>query len=126
VSPDRASRREGGICLPAGDRGTHRAMTIGTSLFLIALGAILRYAVNDSIKDVDLPVIGLILMIAGAVGLVIGIWMTLSARRRYPTTYADPAYTDPAYRDPAADPPQQAPPAQAPPAQAPPPPPPRY
>jgi hypothetical protein len=101
-------------------------MTIGTSLFLVTVGAILRFAVSDSIKDVDLATIGLILMIAGAVGLVIGIWMTLAARRRYAATYADPAYTDPAYRDPAAYPPEQAPPAQAPPAQAPPPPPPRH
>jgi hypothetical protein len=85
-------------------------MTIGSSLFLMAVGAILRFAVSDSIKDVDLATVGLILMIAGAVGLVIGIWMALAARRRYAATYADPAY-----RDPAAYPQQQAPPAQAPP-----------
>ena len=101
-------------------------MTVGTSLFVLAAGAILRYAVSDSIKDVDLATIGLILMIAGAVGLVIGLWMALAARRRYAATYADAAHADPAYRDPAAYPAQQAPPAQAPPEQAPPPPPPRY
>jgi hypothetical protein len=98
-------------------------MTIGTSLFLMAVGAILRFAVSDSIEGVELGTIGLILMIAGAIGLVIGIWMTLAARRRYAAAYADPAYGDPAYRDPAY-PPQQPPPAQAPPpppAQAPPP-----
>ena len=43
-------------------------MTIGTSIFVIALGAILRYAVNDSIEGIDLQIVGLILMIAGAVG----------------------------------------------------------
>jgi Domain of unknown function (DUF6458) len=91
-------------------------MTIGTSIFLIALGAILRYAVSDSIEGVDLAVAGLILMIAGAIGLLIGLWMALAARRRY-----DAAYEDAAYRDPAAYPPQQPPPAQAPPPQAPPP-----
>ena len=87
----------------------------------MAVGAILRYAVSDSVDGVDLATIGLILLIAGAVGLVIGIWMALAARRRYvDPAYRDPAYVDPAYRDPAAYPPQQAPPAQAPP------PPPRY
>ena len=45
-------------------------MTIGGSLFVIALGAILRYAVEDSIKGVDLPTIGLILMLVGLAGLL--------------------------------------------------------
>jgi hypothetical protein len=87
-------------------------MTIGTSIFLIAVGAILRYAVADSIEGVELATVGLILMIAGAVGLIIGIWMALSARRRYDA--------DPAHRDPAAYPAPPPPPPQAPP------PPPRY
>ena len=86
-------------------------MTIGTSLFLAALGAILRFAVKDSIKGVDLETVGLILMIAGAVGLVIGIWMQFSARRRYAATYAGPANREPAYDDTAAHPPAPPPPA---------------
>ena len=59
-------------------------MTIGSSVFLLAVGAILRYAVADSIEGVDLAVVGLILMIAGVIGLVAGVFMTLAARRRYP------------------------------------------
>jgi hypothetical protein len=55
-------------------------MTVGTSLFLIAVGAILRFAVNDSIESVDLSVVGLILMIVGAVGLAIGLFMMNRAR----------------------------------------------
>ena len=55
-------------------------MTIGSGLFLIAVGAILRYAVHDSLKGVDLATIGLILMIAGAVGLVIGLYMEFVRR----------------------------------------------
>ena len=103
-------------------------MTIGTSVFIAAVGAILYFAVEDSISGVDLSTVGLILMVAGAIGLLIGIWMALAARRRYAATYEDPAYrdpaaVDPAYRDPAAYPQQQAPPAQAPP---PPPPAQRY
>jgi hypothetical protein len=58
-------------------------MGIGTSLFLIAVGAILRYAVSDSVPGIDLPVIGLILMIVGIVGLLISLFtMTLWDRDR--------------------------------------------
>jgi hypothetical protein len=56
-------------------------MTVGGSIFLIAVGAILRYAVTDSISSVDLATIGLILMIAGIVGLVIGLFMYTTGRR---------------------------------------------
>ena len=80
----------------------------------MAVGAILRYAVEDSIHGVDLATIGLILMIAGAVGLMIGIWMTLAARRRVAATYGDPAYRDPGTY-PAQQPPPPPPPAEAPP-----------
>jgi hypothetical protein len=46
-------------------------MGIGTSLFLIAVGAILRWAVADSVDGVDLQTIGLILLIVGVIGLII-------------------------------------------------------
>jgi hypothetical protein len=61
--------------------GTAADMTVGGSIFLIAVGAILRYAVTDSISGVDLATIGLILMIAGIVGLVIGLFMYTTGRR---------------------------------------------
>jgi hypothetical protein len=57
-------------------------MSIGASLFMIAVGAILRYAVSDSIEGVDLPTIGLILMIVGIVGLLISLFMYVNATRR--------------------------------------------
>jgi hypothetical protein len=57
-------------------------MTVGGSIFLIAVGAILRYAVTDTISGIDLATIGLILMIAGIVGLVIGLFMYANASRR--------------------------------------------
>ena len=58
-------------------------MGIGTSIFLIAVGAILRYAVTGSVEGLDLDVVGLILMIAGGVGLVLTfLWMTIWADRR--------------------------------------------
>ena len=60
-------------------------MTIGTSLFLIAVGAILRYAVEDKWKAVDLPTVGLILMIVGAFGLILGLYLTFVRGRPDPT-----------------------------------------
>jgi beta-lactamase regulating signal transducer with metallopeptidase domain len=48
-------------------------MALGTSLFLIAVGAILRYAISDSLEGIDIPTIGLILMIVGIVGFVIAV-----------------------------------------------------
>lgn len=45
-------------------------MGIGVSVFLLALGAILAFAVNASISGLDINVIGFILMVAGAIGLL--------------------------------------------------------
>lgn len=56
-------------------------MTIGTSIFVIAVGAILRYAINDEVESIDLETVGLILMIAGAVGLVLGLFLYAQGRR---------------------------------------------
>ena len=57
-------------------------MSVGASLFLIAAGAILRYAVTWDPQDVNLETVGLILMIVGIVGLVISVaWMATAARR---------------------------------------------
>ena len=58
-------------------------MGIGTSIFLIAAGAILRYAITTNVEGVDLDVVGLILMIVGVIGLVLSFfWMTMWADRR--------------------------------------------
>ncbi|MDP9102091.1 MAG: DUF6458 family protein [Actinomycetota bacterium] len=45
-------------------------MGIGASVFLIAVGAILAFAVQNAISGVDLTAIGYILMVAGALGLL--------------------------------------------------------
>ena len=45
-------------------------MGIGGSIFLIALGAILAFAVDFEVAGVDEKVVGVILMIAGALGLL--------------------------------------------------------
>ncbi|MDQ6850795.1 MAG: DUF6458 family protein [Actinomycetota bacterium] len=56
-------------------------MRIGGSLLLIALGAILRFAITTKVNGVDLHVIGVILMIVGVVALVITV-VFMSTRRR--------------------------------------------
>ena len=47
-------------------------MTIGGSIFLIALGAILYFATNLHVAHVSIDTVGLILMLAGLAGLVLG------------------------------------------------------
>lgn len=58
-------------------------MTIGSSLFLIAVGAILKYAVTkDTWQAINIDTVGLILMIAGVVGLVLGLYLYFVRGRR--------------------------------------------
>jgi hypothetical protein len=53
-----------------GAPGIVRGVPLGTSIFLIAVGAILRYAVTATVSGIDITTVGLILMIVGIVGLV--------------------------------------------------------
>lgn len=46
-------------------------MRIGSSLALIAIGAILAFAVTDRINDIDLTMVGYILLAVGALGVVV-------------------------------------------------------
>lgn len=64
--------------------GNQALMYIGTSIFLIALGAILRYAVTFTISGIDVQTVGLILMIVGIIGLVITVAMMLLGQRDEP------------------------------------------
>ena len=57
-------------------------MTFAGSILLIVVGAILRFATHLHVKGLDLRTIGLILMIAGAVGLVIALWQWAVWSRR--------------------------------------------
>lgn len=80
-------------------------MTIGGSILLIVAGAILRYAITWSPNYVDLRLVGLILMIAGAAGLIIALTLLFMRRRgSRPRTevYEERRYTEPGrpYDDP--------------------------
>ena len=53
-------------------------MTIGTSIVLIAVGAILYYAVNADVQGIEIDTVGLILMLVGILGLVISMIYTFA------------------------------------------------
>jgi hypothetical protein len=60
-----------------------KGMPLGTSIFLIAVGAILRYAVTATVSGVDITTVGLILMIVGIAGLVLSVlYMLVGGPRR--------------------------------------------
>lgn len=52
-------------------------MTIGTSLFLIGAGAILKFAVTAHVAWVNVHVAGVVLMIVGGLGLLLGLLLLL-------------------------------------------------
>lgn len=56
-------------------------MGIGGSIFLIALGAILAFAVNASFSGLDINIVGYVLMLAGLAGLILTVWFWQSRRR---------------------------------------------
>jgi signal transduction histidine kinase len=64
-------------------------MYIGTSIFLIAVGAILRYAVTATVAGIDIQTAGLILMVAGVVCLVISLAMMVASSDRRRAGYAE-------------------------------------
>jgi uncharacterized protein DUF6458 len=59
-------------------------MGMGTSIFLIAVGAILKFAVTASVSGINLATVGVILMIVGIVGLLISLVWLMQAERRGP------------------------------------------
>jgi hypothetical protein len=77
--------------------GTTQVMYIGTSIFLIAVGAILKFAVTAEAAGIDLQTAGVILMIVGGIGLLVSLLvMTVWAdRRRQHEAVADPDYRPP-------------------------------
>jgi sulfite exporter TauE/SafE len=56
-------------------------MGIGTSLFLIAVGAILKFAVDATVSGIEIATVGVILMVVGIIGLLISLSLLASARR---------------------------------------------
>ncbi len=64
-------------------------MQIGSSLFLIAVGAILTFAVNATISGLDIAVVGWILMAVGAIGFVLSLFFFNQWRGRRTTAVVE-------------------------------------
>ena len=58
-------------------------MRIGISLFLIAIGAILKFAVTLHVHGFDIQTAGVVLMVVGIIGLILGLWL-VAVRRTVP------------------------------------------
>jgi len=67
-------------------------MSIGASLVLIALGAILKFAVTQQVNGIDLATVGVILMVIGIAGLVLSL-ILMSVRRRTDIVHHDTGTT---------------------------------
>jgi Domain of unknown function (DUF6458) len=65
-------------------------MTPGLGIFLIAVGAIVRYALNVDIAGLEEDTLGLILILAGVAVLLLWLIWLLSTRRRTPDVVEEP------------------------------------
>ena len=68
-------------------------MSIGASIFLLVVGAILTFAVNVTTEGFNINTVGIILMVAGVIGLLFSLlfWSSFSPyrRRRVVDTYPE-------------------------------------
>lgn len=71
-------------------------MGVGVSLFLIAAGAILAFAVTGEVSGIDIEIVGWILLGVGAFGLLLSL-IVLSRRRREAYVVDDPYGPSPPY-----------------------------
>ena len=77
-------------------------MGIGVSVFLLAVGAILAFAVDLTVSGLDLATVGVILMIVGAIGLVTSMLIfgrdSIGRRSVVTDTYVEDDLADPVGR----------------------------
>lgn len=77
-------------------------MGIGVSVFLLAIGAILAFAVDLTVSGLDLATVGVILMIVGAIGLVTSMLIfgrdSVGRRAVVTDSYVEDDLVDPAGR----------------------------
>ncbi|MCW2967919.1 MAG: hypothetical protein JWM71_1691 [Solirubrobacteraceae bacterium] len=69
-------------------------MTYGTSLLLIAVGAILKWAVSAHVSGVSIQTVGTILLIVGVIGLIISALLTAGLFGRRREVVAEPVARD--------------------------------
>jgi Domain of unknown function (DUF6458) len=73
---------------------------LGTSIFLIAVGAILRYAVTATVSGISITTVGLILMIVGIAGLVLSLLYMFAWGPRRAVAPVDRVVERDTYREP--------------------------
>lgn len=78
----------------SGYTGKLTPVTIGSSIVLIAIGAVLRYAVTGEVDWIDIQTVGTILLLVGVLGLILSLlytfmWSPASRRRREHEYYDD-------------------------------------
>lgn len=74
-------------------------MTIGSSIVLLAVGAILKWAVTAHVSGFDIQTAGTVLFVLGIIGLVLAIMYTFWWSRRTTTTGYVRDERDPRYHD---------------------------
>lgn len=62
-------------------------MTLGVGLFLVAVGAILYFAVNASVEGFEVSTAGVILMVVGAFGALAGLLLRSREDNGYKDEY---------------------------------------
>jgi len=70
-------------------------MGIGINIFLVAVGAVLAFAVDATVAGLDIKVVGVILMAAGVVGLILTLFVFAPRRRHTVTQTVRPAVVAP-------------------------------
>jgi Tfp pilus assembly protein PilX len=70
-------------------------MGIGTSIFLIAVGAILKFAVTATVSGISLATVGTILIVVGILGLLISMVFLMQERRGAVVTHERVVERDP-------------------------------
>ncbi|PPK92167.1 hypothetical protein CLV92_11628 [Kineococcus xinjiangensis] len=65
-------------------------MRLGSAIVLIALGAILTFAVTLDVSGIDLSTVGVILMVVGGLGLLLELAFFAPRRRRVSSSYTEP------------------------------------
>ena len=72
-------------------------MSTGVSIFLIAVGAILTFAVERQADGINIDTVGIILMIVGVIGLLVSLLYWGPARRRRAAVVERPVVRDREY-----------------------------
>ncbi len=67
-------------------------MGIGAGVFLIAVGAVLTFALDVEVSGINLDVVGIILMLAGLIGIAVDLAIFAPRRRGTRDAVVDPGY----------------------------------